>query len=95
MSLSTSLAQYWQSQTPLVTSVRSSGDRFGLYLGPPGEAAEMCAATPKLIAFSSFVWGPLVAMRQSGFEQRCPARLAKDSLTAFENSSRTKTVASQ
>jgi hypothetical protein len=92
VSLSINLAHFWQSQIPLVTSVRSSGERFGLCLGPPREAAEMCAATPTLIAFLSFVCGPLVATRQSGFEQRCPARFAKDSLTALENSSRTQTV---
>jgi hypothetical protein len=87
-SLSTSFAQDWQSQMPLPIPRLCPGVNDGSYLGPLGEAAVMCAATPTFRALSSSVCGPLVRFLHLGFEQRLPTRLASTSATAFGNSSR-------
>src|SRR5262249_34882128 len=86
-SLSTSLAQFWQSHIPLEGPLRSSRRSSASYLGPPGEAAVMWAATPRLTAFVGSSWGPLVSARHSGFEQRLPTRDASALFTGSEKSS--------
>src|SRR5208283_4347530 len=84
----TSLAQDWHSQTPFSIPFRSSDVSDESYLGPPGEAAVMCAATPTFRALACSECGPLVRFRQSGFEQRFPTRLASVSATGLGKSSR-------
>lgn len=68
MSLSIILAQISQSQIPLSIDFRSSLDMFSSYLGPPGDAALIYAATPidKLLLGS--LRGPIVCFLQFGFE---------------------------
>src|SRR5258708_33237780 len=57
-------------------------------LGPPTDAAAICAATPTLIDFSGSTLGPLVGCRQFGFEQRIPTRCARTSFVFRVKSSR-------
>ena len=87
-SLSISLAHLWQTQIPFEESDRCSGERSFSYLGPPGDAAEICAATPILTAPDGSACGPLVAWRHSGFEHTKPTRLASNSFVDEEKSSR-------
>src|SRR5205809_732168 len=58
------------------------------YRGPPGDAALMWHATPMFTAFDGTSWGPLVGLRQLGFEHCIPARRARASLTLTVKSSR-------
>ena len=91
-SLSTSFPQDWQHQIALPIPDRCAGLRSGSKRGPPGAAAVICAATPKLMASCSVEAGPLVSRRQSGFEQRFPALLARDRTTEALKSSRCRTL---
>src|SRR5690348_7867355 len=86
-SLSISFAQFWHNQIPFDAALRSSGERSGSKRGPPGDAAVMWAATPKLTAFAGSLCGPLVGARHSGLEQTCPARDARILFIASEKSS--------
>jgi len=68
---------------------RSALLRVGSYRGPPGDAAEICAATPRLSAFAGSRCGPDSCARQAGFEHWPPARMARERLSDSEKSSRT------
>lgn len=63
LSLSINLAHVWHRQIPFSALFRCSGDWFGSYRGPSGEAAHICAATPTLMALLQSNWGPLVGAR--------------------------------
>jgi hypothetical protein len=67
-SLSTSLAQVWQSHIPFSALLRCSGLRFALKRGPPADALVMWAATPTLTALDGSSCGPAVSARHAGFE---------------------------
>jgi len=87
-SLSMSLPHDWQSQIPFSSAVRFSGVKLSSYLGPPGDAAVICAATPIFNAPALSSWGPAVGARQSGREHRCPTRAASTRFVDSEKSSR-------
>ena len=83
-----SFAHHWHNQMPLVAEARSSGVRCASNLGPPADAAVMCAATPRFTAPLGVSAGPAVWRRHVGLEQRCPARCAKRFFAGEENSVR-------
>jgi len=85
-SSSINFAQSWQSHMPLSTDRLSSLDMRASYLGPPGEAAQIWAPTPILIALSGSSCGPVVNLRQPGLEHRDPTRLARSSRSRFRKS---------
>src|ERR1044072_2295228 len=87
-SFSTRLPQLWQSQIALSACLRSPGVSAGAYLGPPGDAAVIWAATPMLIAFVESAFGPVVCQRHDGFEQRLLTRAAITLFTSLLKSSR-------
>ncbi|MFO8165518.1 MAG: hypothetical protein R6T98_13435, partial [Desulfatiglandales bacterium] len=82
------LAQRWQSHIPLLMSQRWSCVMPGSYLGPPGAAARMCAATPVFVALVGSELGPYARLPQRGFEQRVPTRWARVRFVTVEKSSR-------
>src|SRR6266404_5599902 len=72
-SLSIRLPHVWHAHIAFFSEHRSSAESAGLYRGPPGDAAVMCAATPTFITLLDWVCGPDVGARQSGLLHRCPA----------------------
>src|SRR4029078_4055122 len=81
--------QFWHSQIPLSLLRRSSRVWAALWRGPPGEAAQICAATPTMTIPSCLAFDPTVARPQSGAEHRKPTALPI-SVTVFgEKLSRT------
>ena len=82
-----SLPHVEQHQIPFSMLRRSSDVRLASYLGPPGDAAVTCAATPTFTVLVGLVDGPEVSCRQPGFEQRIPTLFAKSSLVSTVKSS--------
>jgi len=64
----------------------------GSYLGPPADAAQMCAATPVLEVLIPSEEGPIVTASQPGREQRNATRFASLSMSGLLNSSRAISV---
>jgi hypothetical protein len=85
-SSSINFAWIWQSQIPFVISERAVEVIDASYLGPPGAAAVMCAATPTLIIeLADFALGPTVTVRQ--IAHRKADRFASATLVALLKSS--------
>ena len=61
----------WHSHMPFSIDDRCSGVIVGSNLGPPADAAVMCAATP-ILALPPSPSGPTVALRHEGLEQLYP-----------------------
>jgi len=73
-------AQFAQSQIAFSVDERSTVLSDPSYLGPPADAAVMCAATPIVSArVPEFGVGSAVTSRHDGFEQRNAARRASAS----------------
>jgi hypothetical protein len=90
VSLSTSFAQLWHNQIPLVGLRRASAVSETSYRTPPGDAAEMWEATPMLTEAIPSSRGPTVARRHR--EQWYPARFARVSTIGWRKSSRIRLV---
>ena len=73
---------------PFCGDLRSSGVIVASYLGPPGAAAQMCAATPMFVALFGSEFDPNVGLWQAGLLQRAPTRLDKSVFVCSEKSSR-------
>jgi len=84
---SISFEHVWHNHMPLLTEVLSSGVIFESYLGPPAEAAQICAATPTFVATLGSSFAPEVGFLQSGLLHFTPTRLAKTCFVFCVNSS--------
>src|SRR5580698_7483426 len=84
-----SLPHTSQTHIPFDWCRRCSCERVGSNLGPPREAAVIWPATPTMMKPSCPAAGPIVGLRHSGLEQRCPARAASLAIVGFEKSSLT------
>jgi hypothetical protein len=60
------VAQLLQNQIPLLISLLLNLLYDVSYLGPPADAAEICAAIPIDVALLGFEFGPIVKLSTSG-----------------------------
>lgn len=84
-------AQLSHNQIPFAMSLRCVCDSDESNLGPPGDAAVICAATPLLKDFVGVSDGPKVGTLHFGFAHKVPTRLESTSRTDLGNSSRIPT----